>query len=381
MESSEKLNRFNQIAVYRADTKEDGAMVTARLGKTAKLADVAKAAGVSAGTVSNVFNRPDVVSTDVRERVRKVAEELGYRADPAGRLLRAGKVNAIGVATVEPLSHFFTDPFARMLMAGITETAQANGAGVSLVSLVNKEELAWNVRNALVDGFILFCLEGAHELIGSAIERQLPFVAISLGEAEDAVSAIGIDDVAGARAAAEHLIGLGHRRFAILALRFNKKSRGRASPEEVASSTYSTPRERVQGTFAALRAHGIDTGKVPVFSTSEDSDAVHAALEEIFASPAPPTALLAQSDVIALAALDWLKARGIAVPGEVSIVGFDGVPESAASTPPLTTIAQPIAEIGRLAVKAILDFDGTVTRRSVDFSLVVRGSTAPPPAT
>lgn len=355
-------------------------MAAARPGKTAKLADVAAAAGVSAGTVSNVFNRPAVVRPEVQARVRAVAEDLGYSADPAGRLLRAGKVNAIGVATVEPLSHFFADPFARVLMTGITEVAQANGAGVSLVSLANTEEAAWNVRSALVDGFILFCLERAQELIRSATERNLPFVAISLGEAGDAVSVVGIDDEAGARTAAEHLIGLGHHRFAILALELGPGRRGgRVSPAQVEASVFSTPRERVHGTFAALRAHGIDTGSVPIFAPSEDRDAIHAALEEIFASPAPPTALLAQSDVIALAALDWLKAHGMAVPSDVSIVGFDGVPESATSLPPLTTIAQPIIEMGRRAADMILSFDGTVSRQVFGFSLVVRGSTAPPP--
>ena len=113
--------------------------------------------------------------------------------------------------------------------------------------------------------------------------------------------------------------------------------------------------------------------------TREDEQTVHAALDEIFASPTPPTALIAQSDLIALAALDWLRAHDIAVPRDVSVIGFDGVPEGATSTPPLTTIAQPMAEIGRRAVKAILDFNGALSRQMVDVALIVRGSTAPPP--
>jgi DNA-binding LacI/PurR family transcriptional regulator len=355
-------------------------MATARLAKTAKLADVARAAGVSPGTVSNVFNRPQVVRAEVRERVRAVALALGYRADPAGRLLRGGRVNAIGVATIDPLSNFFVDSYARLLMIGITEAAQASGAGISLVSAANHADFVWNIDNALVDGFILMCLEGAYELIRSAIDRQLPFVAVSFGEADDAISVIGIDDVAGARTAAEHLIELGHRRFAILALKLGEGIRGRASLAEVDASVYSTARERVHGYFDALTAHGIDTATVPIFAEGEDAPTVHAALEELFAGPNPPTALLAQSDAIALNALNWLKARGIAVPADVSVIGFDDVAESAASTPPLTTIAQPITEIGRRAVKMILDYDGTVRRELVDFSLVVRGSTAPPPA-
>src|SRR5690606_36521353 len=110
-----------------------------------RLADVAKAAGVSQGTASNVFNRPDLVRDEVRQRVVATAQALGYAGpDPKGRLLRAGKVNAIGVATAEPLAYFFEDPFARVLMTGISEACDANGAGLSLVSAMSEEKLAWN---------------------------------------------------------------------------------------------------------------------------------------------------------------------------------------------------------------------------------------------
>jgi DNA-binding LacI/PurR family transcriptional regulator len=359
-------------------------MATATFEKAARLTDVAKAAGVSQGTVSNVFNRPELVREEVRERVREVAKKLGYSGpDPKGRLLRGGKVNAIGVATVEPFSFFFKDPFARMLMAGITDAAEANGAGVSLVSAASEDELAWNIRNALVDGFILYCLDRAHDLIVSSQERQLPFVALALGHDDKTISAVGIDNVAGARMVAEHLMALGHRRFGIIGMKFSEENAGPIAPEKALRSTYTASRERVAGYFEALAAQGIDTATVPILETqtgtrTEDPGTVLDALEEIFARPAPPTAILAQSDKIALIALDWLRQRGIRVPQDVSLVGFDGVPESATSIPPLTTVVQPIAEIGRRAVQTILDHDGTIRRHTLDVELVVRGSTAPP---
>jgi DNA-binding LacI/PurR family transcriptional regulator len=354
-------------------------MVTAKLERAARLADVAKAAGVSQGTVSNVFNRPQLVREEVRERVREAAKKLGYSGpDPKGRLLRAGKFNAIGVATVEPLSFFFEDPFARTLMTGITQASEARGTGVSLVSAASEEELAWNIRSALVDGFILYCLEGAQQLIQSSRERQLPFVALALAQDDPTISAVGVDNVAGARDAARHLAELGHRRLAVIGMRFSEKGSGRVSMAQVEATTYSGSRDRVRGYFEALQAFGIDTSAVPIFETQKDPATVLAALEEIFASPAPPTALLAQSDRVALIALDWLKRRGLSVPGDVSIVGFDGVPESKNSTPPLTTIVQPIAEIGRRAAQSILEYEGTVRRHTLDVELVVRGSTAPP---
>jgi DNA-binding LacI/PurR family transcriptional regulator len=349
------------------------------MSKSARLADVAKAAGVSQGTASNVFNRPELVREEVRNRVRGVAMKLGYTGpDPKGRLLRGGKFNAIGVATVEPVSFFFQDPFARLLMTGITEASEATGTGVSLVSAASEEELAWNIRSALVDGFILFCLEGAQDLIKSSRERQLPFVALALGHDDPTISAVGIDNVAGGRAAAQHLVDLGHRRFAVLAMRLSEKDSGRVSMERVKATTYSASRDRVSGYLEALALFGIGADDVPIFETQSDLPTVHAALEEIFGAAMPPTALLAQSDKIALVALDWLKQRGLRVPEDVSLVGFDGIPESATSDPALTTIAQPIADIGRRAVQAILDHDGTVRRQTLGTELVVRRSTAPP---
>ncbi|MER8382069.1 LacI family DNA-binding transcriptional regulator [Mesorhizobium sp. M0220] len=346
-----------------------------------RLADIAKAAGVSHGTASNVFSRPEIVREEVRERVKAAAEALGYAGpDPKGRLLRAGKVNAIGVATTEPLSYFFDDPFARVMMAGISEACDATGAGIALVSAGNEEKLAWNIQSALVDGFILFCIEGGPRLVELTRERKLPFVALEFGSQDDTVSAISIDNVAGGRLAAHHLAVLGHRRFAVLSLAFADDSTGLVSPEQVRTASYTGTRDRLLGYFEELSRFGVDTAKVPVYETENDKASTRAGLETIFASAEPPTAILAMSDRIAMVALEWLNARGIAVPRDVSVVGFDGVPEAAICEPPLTTIAQPIAEIGRRAARRILDFDGTVRRETLDVELVVRASSGPPPS-
>lgn len=355
------------------------ASLTAGNRRPVRLADIAKAAGVSHGTASNVFSRPEIVREEVRERVKAAAEAMGYGGpDPKGRLLRAGKVNAIGVATAEPLSYFFDDPFARVMMASISQACDATGAGISLVSAANNEQLAWNIQSALVDGFIVFCVEGGSRLVELARERKLPFVALDLASEDGAVAAIGIDNVAGAAMAARHLTDLGHRRFAVLALPFADGRTGLVSPEQVRSATYAGTRDRLTGYLQELSRVGIDTSSVPVYETANDAASTKAGLETIFGSAHPPTAILAMSDRMALVALEWLSARKLNVPNDVSIVGFDGVPETAVSEPPLTTVAQPIAELGRLAVKAILENDGTTNRQQLPVELIVRASSASP---
>ena len=347
--------------------------------KPIRLADVAKAAGVSHGTASNVFSHPEIVREEVRERVKAAADALGYTGpDPKGRLLRAGKVNAIGVATAQPLSYFFDDPFARVVMSGISEICDATGAGLSLVSAINGEHLAWNIQSALVDGFIVFCVEGNWQPVKLTRERKLPFVVLAFAFDEGATSAIGVDNRAGAKLAAEHLLAFGHRRFGILALHFAEGSTGPVTAARAQGATYSGTRDRLTGYLEALSHAGIDAGSVPIYETGNDVPTVHASLNYMFDRPQPPTALLAMSDRIAMIAIDWLKERGLSVPGDVSIIGFDGVPESARCEPPLTTIAQPIIEMGRRAARAILDPSDALRRQELPFELIVRTSAAAP---
>jgi DNA-binding LacI/PurR family transcriptional regulator len=344
-----------------------------------RLADVARAAGVSHGTASNVFARPEIVRQEVRERVHAAAMKLGYAGpDPKGRLLRAGKVNAIGVATAEPLSYFFDDPFARVVMSGISQACDATGAGISLVSAANNEHLAWNIQSALVDGFIVFCVEGGSRLVELTRERRLPFVALDFAFDDETIASIGVDDRAGGQLAARHLVELGHRDFAVLAMPFaDDDVTGPASQERVGQAIYSGTRDRLLGYFDVLAEQGIDTTTVPIFETQNDEATTRAGIEYLFSHGERPTAILTMSDRMALVALDWFSESGISVPGDVSIIGFDGVPEGAASRPPLTTIAQPMAEMGRRAVRAILEHDGSLMREVMPVELTVRGSTGP----
>jgi DNA-binding LacI/PurR family transcriptional regulator len=344
-----------------------------------KLADVARAAGVSQGTASNVFAKPELVRPEVRERVEQAAARLGYHGpDPKGRLLRAGRVNAIGVVVMDDLTYFFNDPFNREFMSGVAEVCDQRGAGIALVSAVDRDSAAWGIDTALVDGFIIQCLEDGDRLIELARRRRLPFVAVDVDPGPEA-SAIMVDDRGGARAAAEHLLALGHRRFAILSLEILGDGRtGVVDAHRRMASKYGPTRDRFEGYSDALRAAGIDFDRVPVIEVANDSRGAAAGAATLFDVAPETTAILAMSDVLALAAVAEGRRRGRHVPGDLSVVGYDDVPEAARADPPLTTVAQPIAEKGRLAARLIFDPDPP-RKEMLPVRLALRASTGPAP--
>jgi DNA-binding LacI/PurR family transcriptional regulator len=344
----------------------------------AKLADVARAAGVSQGTASNVFNRPERVRPEVRAKVEAAARRLSYRGpDPKGRLLRAGKVNAVGLVVMDSLTYFVSDPFCREFMRGVSEVCDERGAGVSLVSAVDTTSAAWNIGSAVVDGFILYCVGDSDRLLELTRRRQLPFVAADVDAGPDANSIL-TDNRGGARLAAGHLLRLGHRRFGILSLEIRDDGRsGVVNRERRLEAQYSATRDRLLGYEDALAAAGIAIDDVPIVEAFNDRKSAAEGASALLTTAPDITAVLAMSDVLALATLDEARKRGLEVPNALSVVGFDDVPEAAVSTPPLTTIAQPIVEKGRIAARMIFDA-GAPRRETMAVGLVRRGTTAPP---
>jgi DNA-binding LacI/PurR family transcriptional regulator len=342
--------------------------------KTIRLAEVAEAAGVSRGTASNVFNKPELVRDALRERVHEAARVLGYAGpSPKGRLLRSGKTNAIGIAAAEPLEYFFADPWARQLLTEVANVCDARGAGLALISVAHGGRLDWSIENALVDGFLLRCA-GRELIVEVAQKRGLPFVALSLDTAAPDVPAIDIDDFGGAQDAARHLTALGHRRVAVLGIGLGNTP-GRIHRDQVLATHFVNVRERAKGYWAALAEMGVPDSDVPVYAVQDDGGNMGEVLAPVFATTEPPTALLAMSDRIALRALDWLARQGLRVPTDVSVVGFDDVPSAARASPALTTVAQPYRRVAERAVAAILDGSMPDGREVLPLTLVIRDST------
>jgi DNA-binding LacI/PurR family transcriptional regulator len=343
------------------------------------LDDVGRAAGVSRGTVSNVFNRPELVRPELRERVEAAARALGYGGpDPKGRLLKEGKFNALGFMPpgAYAMAEMIRSPYGRELVLGAAMACDAAGATLSLVNGTDDTRMA-SIREALVDGFILGHMVDI-DLVISAKRRRLPFVILETDAGPD-VNSIRIDGRSGALDVIRHLTALGHKRFAILSIR---RTAGPAivhmpgKTDRALASGFALDHERLGGFRDALAGAGLSLDDMPVIETTPGDPKVGAV---VFDRCTDATAIVAMSDWQAITVLDEAAKRGIDVPGHISVTGFDGTAESARTTPPLTTVAQDIVGKGRLAAEMVLANEAP-RQVVLPVELVARGSTAAPRA-
>jgi DNA-binding LacI/PurR family transcriptional regulator len=355
------------------------------VSEAVRLSDVARAAGVSLGTASNAFNRPEKVRPEVRARVEDAARALGYSGpDPKGRLLMGGKVNAIGVIHGALITTAFENEYLREFMAGAAEICDEVGAALLTISSLNEEAAATGVRSALVDGFILHNPRNIEKLVEKANARRLPVVAVD-SDPDPRFNSIHLDSRGGARQAARHLIGLGHRRFAVLAMllmRIGPSGPSYHAPgegERKLADTSFDAHERWLGYGDALAEAGLPINQVPVVESSLNSPGVSEGARMLLDAAPDATAVLAMSDSLALAVIEEAHRRGMAVPRDLSVVGFDDISEAASAAPPLTTVAQPIKAKGRAAARMILEPPAAPRHQVLPVKLIVRGSTAQPP--
>jgi len=348
------------------------------------LKDVADALGITAATVSNAYNRPNQLSPALRDRVLEKARLLGYPGpNPIARGLRRGRTGAIGVLYADRLSYAFKDPVAVELLAGIATATEAAGVGLLLVpgSPRTQRDLEAPIR-AAVDGFVIYSMAPDDPLLAAALDRRLPIVTVDMPRVPGAPG-VAIDDMAAARAVAEHLLGLGHRRLAVLSLELTPDVRsGLVDAARRADASYPVTRARLRGYEAAVIAAGLAWDGVPIYECAENStDEGRTGAEHLLGGRPRPTALLAMSDALGIGALEAARRIGLAVPGDVSIVGFDDIPEAARTDPPLTTVHEPHLgkglKAGELLV-ALLAGEAHTDFVTLPTHLAIRASSAPP---
>lgn len=339
------------------------------------ISDVADAAGVSKTAVSFAFNRPDRLAHDTAVRIRTVAETLGYRPHPVARMLSQGRTHTIGVLTPQALSVVFENPFFGSFTAGVAAAAEASGYVLQFVSPLHGS-LARAIDRATVDGVVAIGLSAHHPEVEQIRQAGVPMVLVD-STAMPTQPAVDVDDEGGARLAAEHLVGLGHRSFVVLAIES-------AEPGDVADPD-GVPARRLRGYRTALHAAGVHLPAAAVLTSPSTIPGGAAAFAELWDAGLRPTAILAMSDAIAVGAMRAARERGINVPADLSVVGFDDVELAQFADPALTTIHQPIARKGEQAVELLLGIlEGTVgpdQHEILATRLVVRASTGPAPDT
>ena len=338
--------------------------------------------GVSRATVSNAYNRPDQLSEALRTTILARAAELGFAGpDPVARGLRRGRVGAVGVLVDDSISYAFSDPFAVLVLDGLAEELQADGFGLLLHAASEQPGAEELVRAAAVDGWVLMTVPARHPTVAAAAAASRPIVVLDEPELPG-TPRVTIDDVGGARAAAEHLLSLGHRKIGVLTSPLHLDGRpGLLAPGQRldAGTVMST---RLSAVTETLRAAGVPDSAMPVVECSASAQAAGregAAL--LLEGPARPTAVLALSDQLALGAMQYAREHRLSVPGALSVIGFDDAPPGRTSHPPLTTVAQPIRERGTAAgqlMRGLLRGEPVTPPPPFPTELVVRGSTAPP---
>ncbi|GAB3689354.1 LacI family DNA-binding transcriptional regulator [Nocardiopsis oceani] len=327
---------------------------------------IAAEAGVSAPTVSRVLNGRGDVAPATRERIETLLRTHGYR--------RRGSRPKERVGLLDLVFNDLDSPWAVEIIRGVENAAHQSGAGV-VVSAIHREAsstLQWldNVRARVSDGAILVTTGLEPELNEELRSLDVPAVVIDpVGIPDLTTPTIGATNWAGGLSATEHLIHLGHRRIAFV--------EGR--PELWCS------RARLDGYRAGLETAGLTVDPDLIAPAEFTYESGFRAGERLFDRDERPTAVFVSSDQMALGVYEALRQRGLRVPEDVSVVGFDDLPEARWSSPPLTTVRQPLADMGRLAVRTVqrLVQNETIESSRVELAtgLIVRHSTGRAPET
>jgi DNA-binding LacI/PurR family transcriptional regulator len=346
------------------------------------LQTIADRVGVSRMTVSNAFSRPDQLSSDLRGRILTAAEELGYAGpDPSARALARGTTGAVGVLLTDSLGYAFSDEVATTFLGAIAEELSPTGLALTLLSASDLNDVV-PARDVPMDGALVYSCKMDSIAVDWLKRRKLPLVYVDQVPAPG-IPSINIDDRSGARAAAQHLVDLGHRRIGIITA-YISSQRGGLVADPIAEAASYVTRQRLLGWLDALHAAGIEPTVVQPWHPTETGGSE--AAQMLLKMDERPTAILCFSDVIAYGVVQAAHALDLGVPDDLSVVGFDDNPLAKRMRPALTTVRQDVAAKGHASAAALTaaiarSRTGATTRvRHVllPTELIIRDSTAKP---
>ena len=322
--------------------------------------DVAERAGVSVATVSKVINQRYGVAEQTAVRVQAVIEELGYEASLVAQSLRNHRTNVIGILVAD------LEPFSTELLKGAADAIRGSGYELVVYSAGGRtgDQSGWERRylsrlsGTLIDGAVLVTPTIVDVHYGA------PIVAVDPHTGSHDVPTVDSDNLSGGQMAAGHLLDLGHRRIALIG--------GRPDLESA--------KLREQGFRQALAEAGVEVDESLIYAGDYDPKVSATAARDLLSREDRPTAVFAANDVTAIATIEVARSMGLRVPEDLSVIGFDNIPESALCTPQLTTVSQPIRTMGERAVGMLIRLirkeELETMRISLATELVVRSSTA-----
>lgn len=329
----------------------------------ATIKDVSRVAGVSIKTVSRVLNKERYVSQDTRERVESAVAELNYHPSMAARTLAGRRSFQIGLIHDNPSPYYIFN-----MQAGVGARCRAENFRMIIQPCdINSPGVADDIGSlidqAQLDGIILTPpVTDVAPALGELFRRKIPVVRVQPGTDLTATSAAFIDNVQAADDMTAYLIGIGHRRIAFV----------------TGHANYFASDQRLTGYRQALQRAGIGFDPSLIFPGHFDFQSGAAAAEALLAREDRPTAIFASSDEMAAGVLAAAHRLGVAVPDDLSVAGFDDTDLAQLVWPSLTTIRQPIRDLGYAAADLLLEFGDRIERRQLDHQLIVRNSTAAP---
>jgi LacI family transcriptional regulator len=331
--------------------------------KRMTIADIAQKAGVSKQTVSRVINDKPDVAPETRQHIQNLIKAMGYEPDPIARSMK-GRTYSLGCITPN-----FTDLNITSIVQAAQKSAQKQGF-FTLVASAESEmdfhEILSEMINRRVDGLLVINPhdDNRHHYLRPHIENGLPIVYIKNSPVNEAVSAICLDDEQGGFIAAQHLLSFGHTAIVNI-----------LGPENEECT-----QKRLSGFNKALQAAGIPEDPKMIMNGDWSAESGQKAIRKLMGYNVHFSAVFAQNDWMALGAMQALKESGLKIPGEISVLGFDDLPFTAFTDPPLTTIQQPIAEFGKTAAEVLINHinqpETPPETINLEPDLVIRGSCA-----